>query len=43
MKNNKRNSEDSSYINLATKIRYKGGYFNDRKHGKGTKLDIQDR
>lgn len=42
MKNNLRNSEDSSYINLATKIRYKGGYLNDKKHGKGSIFIMKD-
>ena len=36
MKNNRRHSDDSSYICMKTKIRYKGGFFNDQKHGKGT-------
>jgi len=35
MKNNLRNGEDSSYISMASKIKYKGGYLNDKKHGKG--------
>ncbi len=41
MRNNLRNSEQSSYINLATKIRYKGGYLNDKKNGKGKSIVIQ--
>ena len=41
MKDNLRNSEESSYINAALKIRYKGGYLNDKKNGKGTFCAIQ--
>jgi hypothetical protein len=36
MRNNRRVGEDGSYMEAASKIRYKGGWFNDRKHGRGT-------
>ena len=36
MKNNRRHGENGSYSSMATKIRYKGGFFNDQKHGRGT-------
>lgn len=35
MKNNRRVGEDGSYMEAASKIRYKGAWFNDKKHGRG--------
>lgn len=40
MKNNRRHGEEGFYMEASTKIRYKGSWFNDKKHGKGILLVI---
>jgi hypothetical protein len=35
MRNNRRVGDDGSYMEAASKIRYRGGWFNDRRHGRG--------
>jgi hypothetical protein len=43
MKNNQRNSVEGSYVNGQTRVRYRGGYVNNKKHGKGTLYITQGR
>ena len=42
MLRNRRNGEECSYIHYGQKMRYKGGYYNDKKHGKGTFIITQE-